>query len=134
MSTLSKLIQKTVITQYHIGLTSFCKGRFRKLEQITGVEPASSAWEANILTVILYLLDNRVSLKPFSPSVLPLFIPENSHLLRTYRTIFLLSPNANNEDRRPYLQKVLASRLRTYILPYRCSILLSYRKVAVGRT
>ena len=125
----SRLFKKTHINSYHhIGPTSFYKGSFRELEQITGVEPASSAWEANILTVILYLLDNRVSLKPISPSVLPLSIPENSHFLRTYRTIFCCLLMRIMETDSLCLLKMLASRLRTYNLPSRRSIQLSYRK------
>ena len=29
--------------------------RAHQMEQITGIEPASSAWEADILTIVLYL-------------------------------------------------------------------------------
>ena len=29
--------------------------RANQVEQITGIEPASSAWEADILTIVLYL-------------------------------------------------------------------------------
>lgn len=33
------------------------------MEQITGIEPASSAWEADVLTIVLYLRDTFLPIK-----------------------------------------------------------------------